>query len=74
MPKASFAQKFRPDKGGDPAAAQGRGAGGQGGKGGDGKGDDQAAPYVKQVCCGSVNTLALTSSGEVYVLGDNSFG
>lgn len=41
---------------------------------------DKAEDYVgieysvKQVSCGSVNTLALTSTGDVYVLGDNSYG
>lgn len=29
---------------------------------------------MKQVSCGAVNTLALTSTGDVYVLGDNSYG
>jgi len=29
---------------------------------------------LKQVICGAVNTLALSSAGDVYVLGDNTFG
>ena len=29
---------------------------------------------IKQLCCGSANTVALTSIGEVYVLGNNLYG
>jgi alpha-tubulin suppressor-like RCC1 family protein len=38
------------------------------------KDDEYVEHSVKQVSCGAVNTLALTSTGEVYVLGDNSYG
>ena len=38
------------------------------------KDDDYGEHSVKQVSCGAVNTLALTSTGDVYVLGDNSYG
>ena len=30
--------------------------------------------YIKDICCGSTNTMALTSNGDVYVLGNNRFG
>ena len=30
--------------------------------------------YIRQIICGAVNTVSLTSTGEVYVLGDNTFG
>ena len=29
---------------------------------------------VTKVCCGSVNTVMLTNTGEVLVLGDNTYG
>ena len=28
---------------------------------------------VEQVCCGVVNTIAMMNTGEVFVLGDNTF-
>lgn len=35
---------------------------------------DDSQLRVRQVCCGSVNSVLLLTSGEVYVTGDNSFG
>ena len=29
---------------------------------------------VQQACCGFQNTIALTSTGDVYVLGSNNYG
>jgi len=30
--------------------------------------------YIKEICCGSTNTMVLTSNGDVYVLGNNRYG
>lgn len=29
---------------------------------------------VKQVVCGTLNTVVLTNAGEIYVIGSNTFG
>jgi hypothetical protein len=30
--------------------------------------------FVKEICCGAVNTVVLTNTGTVIVFGDNTYG
>ena len=30
--------------------------------------------FVKEICCGAVNTVVLTNNGNVVVFGDNTYG
>ena len=36
--------------------------------------DEIKSFFVKEICCGAVNTVALTNTGTVIVFGDNTYG